>query len=673
MEGMMRHVRGATALILGSIIGSFTAPADARELPLRRVLLSTGGVGYFEHEAEVTGDATFSVDVRLDQVSDVLKSIVVFDAHGQLGRATLPGREPLAEIFRDLPFAMDDLASPAVLLRALRGANIRLVVGSSVVEGRIVSVTDEVTTLGDSRNSLVRHRVSLMGATGLRQALLEDASAIEIVDPNLRGQVEQALAAIASNNERERRSIAIQVEGKGKRMVNVGYVVAVPLWKATYRLVLPNQQGKAQMEGFAVLENMSGQDWVGVDLTVASGNPVTFRQALYGSYFIVRPEVPVEVFGRILPPVDMGVVGAAEKRARGLSSFMMRTPAQPAMAEGLSADGGVNADPTLAEEGATSVTFHFPEPIDLARGQAMFAPILHRELQAQRVSVFRRGVSKTNPMASVRLVNDSDSSLPPGAVTMYEKPSSTGELEFVGDARLGPLPVGQDRLLEYAVDLEVQVDVQDKAAQVISGASVDRGVLVVRRIERRQTTYRIVGAADEARSMIIEHPRLAGFGLVSPATGRLGDTPTHHRLAQEVQAGQTVSLEVILQQPLEERISIVGMGGTELGTFVSATEIPQAIRDALKQVGTLQRTLADRQQALTALENARATLVTDQSRLRANLGAVTGDSDLRTRYLTALGDTEDRIAALDQSIGVAREAVRVAREELEQFIGTLSL
>jgi len=41
--------------------------------------------------------------------------------------------------------------------------------------------------------------------------------------------------------------------------------------------------------------------------------------------------------------------------------------------------------------------------------------------------------------------------------------------------------------------------------------------------------------------------------------------------------------------------------------------------------------------------------------------------------LTALGDTEDRLAALDQAIGVAKEAVKVAREELEQFIATLSI
>ncbi len=674
----MGHVRSATALILGSIIGSFTASANATDLPLRRILLTTGGVGYFEHEAAVTGDATLELNVRLDQVSDVLKSIVVVDAHGRSGVATLAGREPLSEMFRDLPFTLADLASPAALMSALRGTMIRVTVNASVVEGRIVSVTEETTALGDGRGTIVRHRMSLMASTGFRQALIEDATAIEIVDPNLRAQVETALSAIAEHSEQDRRSITIRVEGKGERKVTVGYVVAAPLWKATYRLVLPNNGNKARMEGFALLENMSGQDWVGVDLTVASGNPVTFRQTLYEAYFVSRPEVPVEVFGRILPLIDVGVVApsvAAKVRASGV--LLHRPDVQPLIADSLSADGEASsmesAPLTEAVEGATAVTFHFSEPIDLARGEAMLAPIAPRELTAERLSVFRRDVDKTNPVASVRLVNDSESSLPPGAVATYELQGSPGKLEFVGDARLGALPMDQERLLGFASDLNVRVDYEDQLAQTITGAKVDRGVLVVRRVERRATKYRIAGDPNEPRSMIIEHPRLAGFSLVTPRVGQLGETPTHHRVRVEVPAGQTVSVDVVLERPGEQRVSIVGMGQSELGVLVLSTEIPDAVREALKQVAELQRTFADRQQALKALENDRNTLVADQVRIRENLKAVPAESDLRTRYLTALGETEDRITMLDQSIGVAREAVTVARDELERFISTLSL
>src|SRR5690349_7329962 len=181
----MRRFGLGAALALGALSAVNAAPADAAEtnpLELRRVLLSTGGVGYFEHEATVTGDATLSLDVGLDQVSDVLKSIVVLDEKGRVGQATLPGREPLTEAFRDLPFSLTDLSSPASLLAALRGSSVRVSVHGDTFEGRIVSVVEENVSLGDNRGTVLRHLLTLMGAVGLKQVLIADADGIEIGD-----------------------------------------------------------------------------------------------------------------------------------------------------------------------------------------------------------------------------------------------------------------------------------------------------------------------------------------------------------------------------------------------------------------------------------------------------------------------------------------------------------
>ncbi len=58
------------------------------------------------------------------------------------------------------------------------------------------------------------------------------------------------------------------------------------------------------------VENLSGQDWKDVELTLVSGRPVAFRQALYEAYYVKRPEVPIEVAGRLMPGVDRGGVDA---------------------------------------------------------------------------------------------------------------------------------------------------------------------------------------------------------------------------------------------------------------------------------------------------------------------------------------------------------------------------
>src|SRR5262249_57620633 len=98
-------------------------------------------------------------------------------------------------------------------------------------------------------------------------------------------------------------------------------VVGVPVWKASYRLSLPAdaKAAAARLQGWAVLENFSGQAWQDIELTLLSGNPVTFRQALYESYYVPRPVVPVEAGGRVLPPPDTGAIagGVTEKSAAG--------------------------------------------------------------------------------------------------------------------------------------------------------------------------------------------------------------------------------------------------------------------------------------------------------------------------------------------------------------------
>src|SRR5215471_10678562 len=122
---------------------------------------------------------------------------------------------------------------------------------------------------------------------------------------------------LASYRSDGRRRLNIESHGSGKRVVRIGYVVSVPLWKASYRLSLPTdpQADHARVQGWAILENFSGRDWHDVSLTLLSGNPVTFRQALFESYYVRRPSVPVEVAGRVLPRPDTGSI-AAEAPAR---------------------------------------------------------------------------------------------------------------------------------------------------------------------------------------------------------------------------------------------------------------------------------------------------------------------------------------------------------------------
>ncbi|MGB2971234.1 MAG: hypothetical protein WBD29_02555, partial [Candidatus Competibacter sp.] len=104
---------------------------SAAPLTLKRVLLSSGGVGYFEYEAQVEGATELTLEAPLNQMDDILKSLIVYDDLGAVNTITLPGKESLDQIFRDLPFNAAALASPVDLLNTLQGAEVEIKGGSA--------------------------------------------------------------------------------------------------------------------------------------------------------------------------------------------------------------------------------------------------------------------------------------------------------------------------------------------------------------------------------------------------------------------------------------------------------------------------------------------------------------------------------------------------------------
>ena len=151
-----------------------------------------------------------------------------------MGGLSLPGREPLAQAFKDLTFDQDSLGSPANLLKTLKGAEVTIG-GARSVSGRIVSVEEEATALPDGKGTVSRTRVTLYTDRGLQQFILEDAESLQFADPALREQVGQALIAIQTNRAKEARTIELSTRGQGRRTVRVAYIVEAPVWKAVRR------------------------------------------------------------------------------------------------------------------------------------------------------------------------------------------------------------------------------------------------------------------------------------------------------------------------------------------------------------------------------------------------------------------------------------------------------
>lgn len=656
----------------------------AEELDLKRVVLSTGGVAYLEYETTVSGDADIVFDVRLDQVDDVLKSFIVLDDTGGVGAVSLPGRQPLEQVFRDLLFSQAAMVSPVALLQALTGEEVA-VTGPVEATGRILAVVRE-ESMADGR-SVIRHRLTLASPDGLVQVVVEDARAIRFTDPQIDQQIAEALVAVSQHRIADRRELTLSSTGEGERVVRLGYVVAAPLWKTSYRLALAGDD-TALLQGWATLENMTGQDWDAVELTLVSGNPVTFRQALYQAYWVDRPSVPVDVAGRVLPGVDDGAmkvlltdeVRETMMRSEDEADRMM---ADMAMEESMAfMEAPVLAAPAPAnlanvagasgEDAATQVVYRIDEPITVASGESLSVPIISRQIPAEPIVLFQPSTSASHPLAAVRLVNDSGLGLPPGVLTIYEPSDVSGGQSFVGDARLGVLPAGDERLVAYALNQKVMVEREDEQTETITKVRIVNGVMSLSISQRRATAYAIQAPEGHDLDVLIEHAKQYNWELVLPE-GEIEATQTHYRLLLQVPAGELGTLAVIMEAPRYESLRLVDLYRDQVLYYAENSELPENVREAFAELASLRGAIEETQRAIDELERQRQVFLQEQERLRENLQRVPSGSDLAERYLEKLGEQEDGIEDLLEEMEDLREALGVRQAALSDFVAELNI
>jgi hypothetical protein len=668
-------------IVLATCLTALSLPAIAApDLALHRIMLSAAGVGYFEYTTHADGPAALSLDIPLTEIDDVLNSLAIFDDHGGVGAIDLPSRDDSHAAFAGVPFTAQTLnAPPSVLLNTLRGEQIA-VTGPDTMTGRIVNALQEATaTPRDTQHPPTFHtRVTLLTGGGLRQFILEDATAISFTDPALRARVGAALDAARQQTAAAMRHLTLHSIGDGPRDITIGYVVAAPLWKATYRLILPAKPGdKARVQGWAVLENQSGADWKAVDLTLQSGNPVTFRQAIYASYYADRPEVPVDVIGRILPDADQSesvIVKAQqrmlrEKNAPDGAPEAYQPPPQSAAMSPQRADmpAPALAEPatqTASTETLLDTTFHIATPVDLAQGHTASVPILDTPMPAEQLDWLQP--YSTRPVSAVRLKNTGAASLPPGVLTLYTEGAA-----FAGDARLAGLPAGESRLLAFAEDLRLHAtrDTSAKPAQLMH-VSIAKGVL--RRTLRDRVTYTVglTAPPHDARRVLVEFPKNpdAAFSIEGAAIPGQETTATAWRIPIDLAAGETRRIIAYADTTESTSETLVADDGNfddaVLAELTADGNLDPAARAALQPLIALRGALSDKQATVKKLTDQQAAVTADEARIQNNLRVVFGPGDLHEKLLAELDADETTLGTLKTTLAQAQQEQDAAHAAL---------
>lgn len=694
------------AALFVSVSGWACASAFAAEqtLPLKRVVITTSGLALYEHNGTVSGDADIGLSVRLDSVDDVLKSLTVLDNKGTLGGVSLPGREPLSQSFRDLPFGAGDLNTVTGLLGALRGAEVQITSGKGTISGRLLTVVPENETTEEG--IITRNRISVSTKDGIRTEIAESADSVRFTDPAVQAQLDRALESLFSSRIKDRRTLDVRLNGTGSRPVSLAYIQAAPLWKSSYRIVLPEsgKEGKdasALLQGWAVMENTTGQDWDGVSVTLTSGAPVTYTQALYESYYVSRPELPVKVMDRVLPRVDRGTVAIAEDKAeegfgRGASfeksrrmemneadsempqesmklmSVGSRMPASAPPMPGSPPMDMARAVTALAEEASGQMVFTFPDLLSLPAGNTLMIPFISRAFPVERLWVYQPETNATHPLAAVALKNESGNGLPPGILTLYDRSGTNGGLVHVGDAEMPLTPKGESRFIPFALDSDTNIDRQTQEDRSLGLITVVRGVLRQKAVYLNTTVYTVKAPAEEDRTVVIEHPRSEGWDLVKPegVEAEPEVTATHYRVRLVIPAGESKTLKLTLRREDQESFSLASMSAEDLKTRIVAAgrDLPSSLRRALEKAASMQMQIAQIGKKIQRLEAERQSVFSDQERMRQNIQAVSTNSALGKRYLDKMQEQETRLADIEEETRTLNEALSSAHQSLAEYV-----
>ncbi len=657
---------------LGLAVAARAPEAAAQELMLRRVMLSEGGIGYFEYQAAVTGTMTLGLDVRRDQVSDVLASIVVLDAAGSVARLELPSEEGSDAALAALPIPRAALDRPLDLLNALQGVVVE-VAGSHPMTGRILHAEPPPELAGggppvaaDPR--LGKTRVTLLTDAGLQQFVLEDVTSVQVADPVLRGRLQAALDSLRGTAAAERRHLSITLEGTGPRDVRIGMVVGAPLWKMTYRLDVPETaDAPARLQGWAVLENTGLSDWKGTILQLQSGNPVAFRQDVYKTYLVERPQIPVDVLIHPLPETDTGAIPVPLLSAqRSMNrAVRQRTPPAAAMAMAAPALMAPPAETAQAVQGLVDTVFTVANPVSLAAGHTAALPILDRSVSARRV--FLLEFEKPHPLAAVRLQNDTGSGLPPGMVTTYD---ATG---FTGDARLGPLPAGESRLLGFAEDPATTAQWQTGSAKNVVSLTASRGVMRLTRRLRTTTTVDLRAPPSQGRDLLVEIPRESDATLTTEPSLPAEQTASVWRLSVALHAGEQLRLLAHADRQITEEIRLAADDLDNVFALRADQNLSPTARAALQHLADLRSAASDRDAERDRLQTQRTAVESDEQRLRDNLAAVPPTDELHGRLLRALDADEEQLSRLRDAVDAAARAAQQAHQALADAVQSFAI
>jgi hypothetical protein len=691
-------------------LAATAADTASEKLPVRRVVLYKNGVGYFEHTGRVRGAQELKIDFTSAQLNDVLKSLTVLDLNGgKISGVGYNSVAPIAEQLKALRLPLDESTTLAGFLNALRGSQVEVRNDSAMTSGRLLSVEEKTTHKGkDEAETVKTLEISLVTAAGeVRTFSLTSAVTVRVADHDLNEEISKYLTLVSSARDQDLRQMSISTNGEGERSVFVSYISEVPVWKSTYRILLPTKADASPLlQGWAIVDNTVGEDWKDVELSLVAGAPQSFIQELSKPYYTRRPVValpetamltpqthegtmeeeasPRVAFGAIaapppLAPTSPGVVGGIIGGVPGANAAVVHKIVTKS--GNTSSFGGALSVAEAEEKAAESLEpaangqelgdlfqYNLKERVTILKNHSALVPIINSHIKAEKVTLWSNGSAR--PLRALWVTNSSGLTLDGGAFNVIE------ENAFAGEGIIDPLKPEERRLLSYAVDQAVRVDHKgDLEVRPITHIKIAKGVMVQTSEQRDHQKYTIRNTDTQARDVVIEHPLRAGWKLADSLKPEETST-SFYRFRVKVEPNKTAELKVDEVQPLETRIALSSVTDDQVRIWFNDKTIKPELEQALRRIIEQKNKIAAVDQQIQAKQTLITSVNQDQQRLRENMKALKGSAEekaLLQRYTHELNAQEDKLQAARAEIDGLAVKKAEGKAQLDKLLQDLTL
>jgi hypothetical protein len=629
------------------------AVMPAAELPVRTVVLYKHGVGYFEREGALAPGESARLDFKAAEMNDVLKSLTVNDQAGRITGLRYDSSIPLDQKLTNFPFQIDDGQPLSAVIDQLKGARIEMEFGAQRMAGAVVSAR----LIAGGNDHAEREQLTLLMDTGeLRNVDLGAASAIRFTDATLQTLFRDYLAALTGSRSKEQRSVYIDSTETKARTVRAEYIVPMPAWKSSYRLLF-GDNGQPTLEGWAIVDNTTGEDWNNVRLSLVSGKPISFISQLYEPKFIRRPDGALPEDQAVAPAVYAGAIETDSVRKAPAAGLPLNGRTVPG--EGGGAGGGVFraaavpppapmaqpsgiSRPGPAQEIADLFEYSIAAPVTVRRDESVMLPFLQQKIAARKLVIYS-DASRPNPFNAAELTNNTGKTLDGGPVTVYDAGT------YAGEALVETVKSGDKRFIGYGVDLGTRISTDlNSRSDAVRELHAHNGLLIARAAVVDKKTYSVKNVDARAKTLIVEHPVRPGYSLIDTAKP-LETARGVYRFEIALPAGAAVDFPVTEERVYDTQTSVSSLNSPALLAYVRNKTLGDAARRQLQQIAALKTQIVDLDAEQHSVTGEIESTTRDEERNRQNiasLSSVSGQQQTVQDYARRLTDQETQIAKL---------------------------